>query len=217
MAQATFVREKYEWSNNWWDNMDDTASPRVLLIGDSISVGYGPTVIEKLAGKFRVDRLSNSRAINDPFHLKETMNVVNDVRYSAIHFNNGLHGCHLSLEEYAAGLRYFVQMLRHESKGAALIWASSTPVTRGNDVNKLEPKVNGLVIKRNAAAAKIMKELNVPINDLYSLVVGKGEIRAADGYHYQEAGSKLMGDAVAKSLTATVSRSAKSGCSRRRE
>jgi lysophospholipase L1-like esterase len=200
MTKPVFIREKYEWSNNWWNNAEDTSLPRVLLIGDSISVGYGPVVIKRLEGKFNVDRLSNSRAVNDPFHLRETMNVVGDIAYSAIHFNNGLHGVPLSDAEYAAGLRYFVQMLRHESKNAPLIWASSTPVTKAGTVDVLDPELNGQVIRRNALAEEIMKELGVAINNLYTVVVGKGDWKSTDGYHYLEKGYEAMGTVVAETI-----------------
>jgi hypothetical protein len=51
--------EQYEWSNSWWNSVDDHALPRALLVGDSISCGYGPVVD---------DRIANSRGVHDPFH-----------------------------------------------------------------------------------------------------------------------------------------------------
>jgi len=194
------IRETYEWSNIWWDNANDLKTPRVLLIGDSISVGYCPIVTKCLNGKFRVDRLSNSRAIHAPAHLKETIYMLNEFSYAAIHFNNGLHGFHLTEKEYAAGLRYYVELLWHESHGTPLMWASSTPITKNGKPDTLDKKRNGIVLRRNAAAAKIMKEFKIPVNDLYTKVVGKPDLRSPDGYHYEEKGRELQGQIVANAL-----------------
>ncbi|HEX2999481.1 MAG TPA: SGNH/GDSL hydrolase family protein, partial [Armatimonadota bacterium] len=171
------VREKYEWSNIWWDCADDKNLPRVLLIGDSISVGYGPTVTKLLEGKYHVDRLSTSRAVNDPILYKETRMMLVDNHYAAIHFNNGLHGFHLKGPEYDKALREYVDLLQKESGGAKLIWAASTPITAPNATDKLSDS-NAAVITRNELALKLMQERGIPVDDLYALMLGKADRRA---------------------------------------
>jgi lysophospholipase L1-like esterase len=194
------VRETYEWSNIWWDHAEDTKLPRVLLIGDSISCGYSPVVTKLLEGKVHVDRLGTSRSINDPVLIKETTMMLEDCRYVAIHFNNGLHGFHLTGPQYASALRRYVKLLQEHGRGAKLIWGSSTPITKGNDTATLDEK-NGTVTARNALAAEIMEEQGIPINDLYQLVVGKAELRSPDGYHYNGDGYAVLGKAMAEALT----------------
>ena len=58
MHQDAIVRETSEWANIWWDHADDPTMDRVLLIGDSISVGYTQPVIQRLQGIALVDRFS---------------------------------------------------------------------------------------------------------------------------------------------------------------
>jgi lysophospholipase L1-like esterase len=190
------TREKYEWSNNWWNNADDPTLPRVLLIGDSISCGYGPFVIERLTGHVNVDRMANSRGPHDPILFKEIRLALEDWPYKVIHFNNGLHAGHLTDDQYAQCLKDYLRLIKQFAGTAHLIWASSTPVFQTVEGYPLNESVNSQVIRRNAVAAEIMAENNIPINDLYTLVIGNN-LRAVDGYHYNEQGYRLMANAVA--------------------
>ncbi|MFA7237720.1 MAG: hypothetical protein WC058_12730 [Phycisphaeraceae bacterium] len=65
------VRETMEWANLWWSHADDPARRCVLLVGDSIAVGYSTTVMSELDDLAYVDRLGGSRAVNDPCWAKE--------------------------------------------------------------------------------------------------------------------------------------------------
>jgi len=193
-------RETYEWSNIWWSHADDKSLLRVLLIGDSISVGYSPKVTRELEGTFHVDRLANSKAVNDPAHLKETVYMLGEYPYAAVHFNNGLHGCHLPDDDYADHLEKYVLLLKKHAPNVPLVWAASTPVTVNGDVQTLDPKTNAQVLARNERAATIMKKYNIPVNDLYTLVIGQPDLRSTDGYHYNEQGYDQMGRAVANAI-----------------
>lgn len=199
------VREKYEWSNLWWDCADDDSLPRVLLIGDSISVGYGPTVIGELAALAHVDRLSNSRNLLDPVHRRETRLVLEHGNYAAIHFNNGLHGWHLTDAEYEQGLADYVALLRELAPSAQLVWASSTPVTVVDEPGRLNEQKNAVVRRRNAVAARVVAGAGLAMNDLYSLVVDRAELKSNDGYHFNAEGQRVLGLAVAAVLRQTLS------------
>src|ERR1019366_2255198 len=106
MSGSAILHEKYEWSDIWWDCADDSVMDRVLLIGDSISVGYTRPVIDLLKDRVHVDRLANSRGINDPALIHEITYVLGEFRYKAIHFNNGLHGFHITDYVYGSQLSH---------------------------------------------------------------------------------------------------------------
>jgi lysophospholipase L1-like esterase len=201
MAETRIVRETFEWSNNWWDHADDSALPRVLLIGDSISCGYGPKVIKNLEGRVHVDRMANSRGVHDPILFKEIRIALENYAYKVIHFNNGLHALHLSDEDYRRGLEKYVDMIHELSRGAAMIWASSTPITQTIAGYPFDEEKNDIVIRRNAVARTIMNERNISINDLYSVVVGKSDLLAGDGYHYNDKGYEILGKVVANAIS----------------
>ena len=190
-------REQIEWTNLYWDNANKGDLPRILLIGDSISVGYRPFVERALQGKYYVDLFATSKSVADESYFKELKYVLSEYDYKVIHFNNGLHGGHLTDEEYKTGMIKLVKILKsHPSK---LVWTSSTPISAPNDTYKLDTK-NDQVISRNAVAKEIAIKNNIEIDDLYSLVLGKGDIRLPDQYHYNEKGQQLEAESVVKSI-----------------
>ncbi len=193
-------KETFEWSNIWCDHANDASLPRVLLIGDSISVGYSPVVTDLLQGKVFVDRLGTSRSINDPVLAKETMIRLDEFRYRIIHFNNGLHGWHLPDPVYATALCEYTELLQRLGQGAKLVWASSTPVTVTNKPDTIDEEKNPQLLRRNARAAEIMGARGIPVDDLYQTVLGKADLRSPDGYHYNGEGQKVLGKAVAEAI-----------------
>lgn len=199
-------RERYEWSNLWWDVADDTTLPRVLLIGDSISVGYGPPVTAALAERYHVDRMSTSHALGDGLLAQQTRMMLTDRVYAAVHFNNGLHGWHLDAAEYRQGLADWLAQIGELAGDAKLVWAASTPITVTDDPATLHPDNNPVVLARNAIAAEVMASAGVPINDLYAAVIGRAELRSPDGYHYLAAGYDVLGEAVTQALRSRLER-----------
>lgn len=198
--EDAIMRETSEWTSIWWDHADDLASDRVLLIGDSVSVGYTKAVIERLDGIARVDRLANSKGVNDPALYKEIGYVLGEYSYRAIHFNNGLHGIHLPDEVYASSLNGMVQMLQWYGRGAGLVWASSTPIAASDDPAALDAEKNAVVKRRNAQACRIMQSYDIPINDLYTLMLDRPELRSSDQYHFNADGQTVQGEAVSRCL-----------------
>lgn len=162
------------------------------MIGDSITVGYSPTVISNVGGRFAVDYLGFSRSLNDPALLKEVGYVLSEENYQFIHMNNGLHGWHLSSQAYENYLRELLQFIRLYGGQSKLAWAQSTPVTQVNALDCLDPFRNAQVIARNEVAAKIMQDENVPINDLYVKVQGRTDLRCNDGLHYNDDGNRFL-------------------------
>src|SRR5437016_4351852 len=83
-----------------WTMHVDPALPNVMLIGDSISIGYTLDVRTLLAGKANVMRpmaASGKGTYNGGstiVGLKELNRWLGDYKYSVIHFNWGLHDVH---------------------------------------------------------------------------------------------------------------------------
>lgn len=200
MMDAFNVREKYEWSKFWWNNADDISLRRVLLIGDSISVGYRPVVTELLADKANVDLMANSKGICDTAFKKELKYILGEYSYQVIHLNNGLHAVRMTDEQYQSSLQDCIETIKLLAPHAKIIWASSTPITKIEDSSILDEK-NEQVVRRNQIAAEIMKKNSIPVNDLYNLVLGKESLRLSDdGYHYNDEGRNVQGYAVAQAI-----------------
>jgi len=178
---------------------DDPALPRVLLIGDSISIGYTVPTRELLKGKANVHRIpeNGGPTING---LKKLDTWLGDGKWDVIHFNWGLHdlkmdtGKHqVPLDQYEKNLRELVKQLK--ATKAKLIWASTTPVP---DAKVNPPRKDSDVIAYNAAARKVMEENGVAIDDLYGFALPRlKEIQRPANVHFTDEGSKALAKEVA--------------------
>src|ERR1700736_5093714 len=98
---------------------DAPGLPRVLLIGDSISIGYTEPVRTILTGKANVQRIPENGAATLT-GVKNLDQWLGTAKWDVIHFNFGLHdlkqmddGKHqVSLPDYETNLRTIVKRLR---------------------------------------------------------------------------------------------------------
>jgi len=193
------VREDTEWLDVWLPETNSHNLPRALLIGDSITRGYGPQVEAALKGKAYVGRLATSKSLGDPALLDQVALVLQEQTFDVIHFNNGMHGEGYSEEEYAAALPALLATLRRYAPNAKLIWASTTDVRQRNRLETADPKTDRIVLRNRAAAAIVQRE-NIPIDDLFSLVLGHPEYHAQDGVHFNDKGSEILAAQVGSSI-----------------
>jgi lysophospholipase L1-like esterase len=176
--------------------------PRVLLIGDSISIGYTEPVRAELTNKANLHRIPENGAATI-VGVKNLENWLSSSKWDVIHFNFGLHDLRLDdgkhqvpLPDYETNLRTIVQRL--QKTGARLIWATTTPVP---DAEVKPPRRNADVIAYNAAAAKIMTESGIAIDDLYALINPRlAELQLPANVHYTLPGYNVLGHQVAESI-----------------
>jgi lysophospholipase L1-like esterase len=188
---------------------DTPGLPRVLLIGDSISMGYAVPVRKLLSGKANVHRIpgNGGPSSNGVFLIEGWLGKD---KWDVIHFNFGLHDLkrlddgkqQVPIESYERYLRLIVQRLK--KTGALLIWASTTPVPEG----KLSPpRVPADVTAYNTAAARVMNENGVAINDLYGFALPLlTEIQRPVNVHFTDSGSERLGKQVAGAIEQVMKR-----------
>jgi lysophospholipase L1-like esterase/dienelactone hydrolase len=182
--------------------------PRVVLIGDSIRIGYAPLVARKLQGKAVI--ISPESNGGDSGNVLKNLDAwVIGARPDVVHLNCGLHDLKLSrktnqhqvaLEQYERNLRRIVERIRKETS-AGLVFASTTPILddrhaqRKADFDRFEADVK----KYNATAARVMAETGVTVHDLHRLVAEAGaeNLLGKDGTHYTAEGYERMAAAVA--------------------
>jgi len=180
---------------------DDPALPRVLLIGDSISIGYTVATRKALAGKANVHR----PAANCGPTIRGLEGIdkwLGDGRWDVIHFNWGLHDLRKSegkhqvpIDEYEKNLCQLVERL--EKTGATLIWCSTTPVPEGCS----PPRTDADAIAYNAVAKKIMDENKIAIDDLYAFALPKLEkIQRPANVHFTPEGSAVLAKQVSAAI-----------------
>ncbi len=180
----------------------------VILIGDSIRMGYEPLVREALAGGTQVRGPSENggTSTNVLAHLDEwAVSRGADV----VHVNCGLHdikrergaaGLATPLEEYRANVETILGRLL-DASGARVVWATTTPVIeeRHNAVKDFD-RLSADVAAYNRAGLDVARALGVEVNDLFDVVTrgGPAGLLTDDGVHFTRAGYRLLGKAVAE-------------------
>jgi acyl-CoA thioesterase-1 len=170
--------------------------PRVLLIGDSISMGYTLDVRAGLAGVANVHR-PPANCNSSGYGLAQLSKWLGDGKWDVIHFNFGIHDAklppegklHSSLEVYEKNLREIVRRLR--ASGAKLVWATSTPIPMGG---MLAPDRRfGDIAGYNERALMVMKENGVVINDLNATITPHiARVQIQRDVHFTPEGSGLL-------------------------
>jgi len=196
------------------------ALPNVLILGDSISIGYTLAVSELLAGKANVLRPCSpdgSRPENcqgTTLGVREIDRWLSGHKWDVIHFNWGLHDLrHVRVaggaqnstslddprqaepEVYERNLREIVGKLK--ATGAKLIFAPTTPFPPGTSPARLPEDAR----RYNDIALRIMEANRVGVNDLYALVAGRLEgLQNPQNVHFNQRGNDVLADRVAHSI-----------------
>ena len=180
---------------------DVAGLPRVLLIGDSISIGYTLPTRELLRGKANVHRIPTNGGPTIR-GLVQIDSWLGDGKWDVIHFNWGLHDLKFMPHgkrqvlpaAYEKNLDSLVRRLKHT--GAKLIWRNTTPVPEA----KVRPRrIPADVVSYNAAARRVMQKHGVPIHDLYSFALTRLEkIQLPANVHFTPGGSAILAGEVAK-------------------
>lgn len=188
--------------------------PNVLILGDSISIGYTSPLRRRLANKANVYRASEN-CRDTGYAMANLDRWLGSRHWDVIHFNWGIWDTHLldekgqiiadeanyhgfssirfTPEQYAENLNKIVDRL--QKTGAKLVWASTTPGM--SRTGKRFEDIEAL----NAVAAEIMKKRGIPTDDLFSFVLPQAEkLQQADQFHFTDSGSNLLAGRVGESI-----------------
>lgn len=186
---------------------DEPGLPRVLLIGDSISIGYTLPVREKLKGKANVHRVPINAGATE-VGLENMKSWLGDGKWDVIHFNFGLHDAkyrsetemRATPEQYLKNLQELVNQMK--ATGAKLIFATTTPTP--SKLSRATRRFDSIP-SRNEIAVKLMKENGVAIDDLYAVVLPvQDKIQRPGDVHYNPEGYEVLSTAVANSVEAEL-------------
>jgi lysophospholipase L1-like esterase len=179
---------------------------QVMLLGDSICIGYRPCVREALAGFAEVSfPEENGRWAAFTYNSLRfwlTQLPAPDV----IHFNNGiwdivrLYGEHESFTAVGDYHRDILRTYRELKKLCVpIIFATTTPSREDTRIWDSD------VRQYNAAAAEALRHEGCIINDLHALVTPHvDEWVSADGIHLTDEGYRACAEAVARSVTQAI-------------
>ncbi len=200
-------------------------TPKVFVIGDSISIYYGPYLKNSLKGFFSYDRKKDKgealKNLDNPVganggdsgmvlaYLKELVKD-KDFKTDYLLVNCGLHDIkrksprgnpQVNLIKYKSNLSeiiYFSKVM-----DVKLIWVNSTPVADSIH-NRRVPfyRFNQDLINYNKAADSIMLESKIPVIDLYSFTEKYIPQAYIDHIHYKKDIRGKQADFIAGSLIA---------------
>lgn len=202
---------------------DSPDLPNVLIIGDSISIGYTLAVRKSLKGKADVFRPITNCA-HSGLGVQKVKQWLGDKKWDVIHFNFGIWDTHCmynnkivsnrskykkedlrrryTTEQYVDNLSEIVAIL--QKTGAKLIWASTTPYVSYGEDTKL------LVIENNKEAKKLMDKERITVNDLHTLALPNlKKWQSGDGCHFKKQGYDQLAKQVTSNISDALSKKAK--------
>lgn len=202
---------------------DDPKLPRVLIIGDSISMNYFEAAKAELKGVANLHRNEGNAGPSTRGVLNAELWLGNyeekGRHWDVIQFNHGLHdlkqvydketdsfGAYaVPMEDYKANMEKEIAILK--KTGAKLIWCATTPVPNSNKGEYARRK--GACTDFNKAAMEVIaKHPEIRINDLHGLVseafVFDGWWKTIDVHFYKEEECKALGKAVADAVRAAL-------------
>ncbi|MFO0960586.1 MAG: sugar-binding protein [Isosphaeraceae bacterium] len=186
--------------------------PVVVLIGDSIRMGYEPYVAEALKGKARIVGPGKENGGDSSNVLKNLDRWAIAHKPAIVHFNAGLHDlkrerkagkAQVELEDYRKNLAEIRKRLE-QGTSARLIFATTTPVIdarhqSNKDFDRREDDVKAY----NDAAREVLGSGGVMDYDDLHAVAEKLGVESAllkDGVHYTPAAYKGLAASVVASI-----------------
>lgn len=176
---------------------------RILLLGDSIRMGYDKKVRELLKNEYEVIFAEEDNGRFAAYTLWQANQFLKQYgHFDLVHWNNGYWDMNIEapmteaihpLNEYENCLRRIIHLLR--ANGARIVFATTTPVYESGEAQDntgTEAVINyrnDWVIRYNEAACRIMEAEGVVVNDLYTLCLkGPKYYKCDDMLHLTEEG-----------------------------
>jgi hypothetical protein len=201
--------------------------PRVLILGDSISIGYTPYVTQLLAGKADVTRPS----VNCQYtayglsHLNQWL-ALGTGQWDVIHFNWGIWDTHLMLNSAIVSAENEYPVQANEQYGFVSTDGAKircSPAQYRDNLSQILDRLEQtgarlifatttpwpgrrtenqfLIDTYNEVATELMTERGVAIDDLNQLVATSGASwYLPDGVHYTDAGYQELAKQVGASI-----------------
>lgn len=193
---------------------------KVFVLGDSISIHYGPFLEAYMQNIFDYDRkgknqecrdLNIASQVNggDSSNVLEYLQLLPDLEYDILLVNCGLHDIktcegirQVSEKNYEKNLKEIVDLVLN--RGKKLVWVNSTPVNdeQHNRICTIFSRYNEDLIRYNKIAAEVMAQKDIPVIDLYNFTNNLKMPLHEDHVHFYESVRKLQAAYIAGSLAA---------------
>lgn len=162
----------------------------VLIIGDSISLGYTPEIQNILPN-----------VIHSPCNAGHSYWGVNTIdkylaarpEFKAITFNFGIwegyYGNSMTVQEYTLNLRYIAIQIKKKTKNP--VFVTTSYVSHADQVRMNDFRL---------AADSVMKEQGIKVIDIYPMTKNDPSLFGDDGFHLNQNGYKQLADFILLNL-----------------
>lgn len=185
--------------------------PRVMLLGDTVSVGYTLPTRKLLEGKANVHRNAITTA-SSQLGAESVSEWLGHTKWDVIYFNFGAFDLVLEKDgavavppdRYEANLRLIIAKLRAHSPEARLIFATTTPIPTEQTRSQIKYAAEKADEYR-LIAEKVMRECGVPISDLRAVVTPRlNEWQIPGNIHFREAAYEAVSTKVADQIAVAL-------------
>ena len=185
---------------------------KLLLIGDSVRMGYDRCVAMALEGKAQVLTPAENCRFAE-YTYSELGTWEHNQRFGpdvdVIHWNVGLHDVRrfhgdppmTPPEIYGYYLERIILRLKDLYPGARQIFALTTPVRDEKYTDPWFSRKDADVVAINRTARAVAEKYGIPVNDLYAAAKTRDPDEIFNGaVHFNYAGSKLLAEAVLRAV-----------------
>lgn len=205
--------------------IEDESLPRILVIGDSISMGYRRFVTEHFEGKAYVDYWVGSgvpwghETLTPESKVAQAWEgVLSNGPYDVVSWNAmTLHWWHTKQlnrapeNRVAPNMTDTIRFLKETAPETQFIWVRCTPyrmpLEDGTHVLDERPNYNPRIVRYNEIVDKVVAEEGLPSVDLYGIAVTKLDTipnGSKDTVHWPKEVSQLFAEAIINQIEEVV-------------
>ena len=185
----------------------DPQKSSILLIGDSIRLGYCKTVREQLADVANVfyptENCRNTQYVITKLYAwsKEyPADEIKLVQFNCGHWDiahwNGYEESLTTLAEYRRNIKMIIHLLRKLFPKAKLVFATTTAMNPNGSLG-VNPRSNDEIVRYNRVAVEVAENSEVAVNDLNAITKTYPAEMFRDYCHLTEDAFAELGKAVA--------------------
>lgn len=181
---------------------------KVLIYGDSISMGYREYLIPDLL-KQQIYVFHCCHFVNGDTPHQALIEIASRYKFDVVVFNNGLHSLHwtpdkVSDELVQSRMRDMAYAFHKGAPQAKIFYLLTTPYTSPRTIPEhsfgaLGDK-NDIVLRLNKLTVSVMQKENIPVIDVYTPLSNQLKLANGDGYHWQNPAYKMISDEIQKKI-----------------
>jgi hypothetical protein len=188
--------------------------PKVLIYGDSISMGYRGSFIPEML-KHQVYVFHCCHFVGGDVPKDALTEMAGRYKFDAVVFNNGLHSLGWTREAVSDEVVHrrmtdLTGCFKTGAPQARIYYLMTTPHTaprpdKDKPVESLGDK-NDVVVRLNTISAQVMKEQEIEVIDVYAILEKQLELASGDGYHWKGAAYTIISSEIGKRVLPALGR-----------